>query len=68
MAGPYDKRLDDRLTLRLPTSVRQQLRAASDEFGQTPSEFLRWLIIDYFRTMALPVIRETRLGPRIEER
>lgn len=58
------RRLDDRITIRLPRFVRDRMDEAREEYGQSRSEFVRGLLVNYFRNITMPDLRPT---PRMEE-
>lgn len=58
------RRLDDKISLRLPGFVRDRIDEAREEYGQSRSEFIRGLLINYFRNMTMPVVRDSRPLPR----
>lgn len=59
---------DQRITFRMPTSVLKRIDELRFEYGQTRSEFVRGLLISYFREVMATRDEEPRRGMNITPR
>jgi len=60
-------RQSERLALRLPESLLRRIDEARYDYGQTRSEFIRGVLISYFREIMRPEIVEAP-RPRLTSR